>query len=156
MNQIKSAALSRACSEVLRNDEAAQAYSSLRAYIAMRQHMDVNDQGNWEDLKDQVIVRQLFVHFTPLSLQQTIEWLAQGIEKAMSSVLELAKEGLIQETFDSLGIGDMNSRYIVEQVQISYQAGEERLQVKLKGRYLYHVLRLNILSTQKPEKSVFN
>ncbi|RIY41168.1 hypothetical protein [Neopusillimonas maritima] len=154
MNQIKSAALARACSEVLRNDEAAQAYSILRAYLTTCQQKDVNDQGNWEDLKDQVIVRQLFLQFTPLSLQKTIEWLAQGIEKAMSSVLELAKEGLIQETIDSLGIGDLNSRYIVEQVEVNYQAPKERLRVKLKGRYLYHVLWLNIPSTQKSEKSL--
>ena len=127
MNQVKFLALSQACGEVLSNEDAVRAYAQLCIYIEARQEMDAGDQGNWEDLEDKVVAWQPFEHFTPLEVLQTIDGMAQGIEEAMKSVLELAKEGIIQETIEGRLDSDMNSLDMVGLVEIGYEAQEEQM-----------------------------
>tara|TARA_R110000850_G_scaffold250365_1_gene375318 strand:+ start:49839 stop:50279 length:441 start_codon:yes stop_codon:yes gene_type:complete len=127
LNQIKYLALAQACDEILSNENAVQAYKQLCAYIEGCQKMDAGDQGNWEALEDKVVVWQPFEHFTPHEVLETIEGMAQGIEEAMKSVLELAKEGIIQETIEGRLDSDMNSLDMVELVEIGHQAQAEHM-----------------------------
>lgn len=127
MNQVKFMAIMQASGEVLCNEDIAPAYSKLSGYLLALQKKDPSDQGNWEDLGDEILVWEPYDCLTPLEVMQTIESMAQGIEESMKSVLELAKEGIIQEAIEGRLDSDMNSLDMVGLVEIGYEAQEEQM-----------------------------
>lgn len=106
MNALRSKAIDLAASQILSNESPLSAYLDLLAY--MTHCSDQGRAGVWAEI-DRVLPWQPYETARPEEVLDLIEARADIVENAFRDVLNLAKQGIVEETIAGRLDSDMNT-----------------------------------------------